>query len=317
MATSQNGWTVITSGTHKDLVAIPKIIGRVRSGPVAVIFKDLVEYFDTHIEDVDSGRDDWGYAYRPIRGRSSGYSNHASGTAIDVNATRHPRGKAGTFTAAQRKKIQEMLKRYDGVVRWGGNYPAHLSLPDDMHFEINASYAAVKAVADKLEKADAPAEIVLASTVKPVPKDQVWDGLSKADATAVQKYLKNITGDYNGVLDGVYGPRTRTAVKKYQRRQNQYGRFGLVVDGYWGPKLQAHMDWVKVLQKAVAKWKASQRYGFLPVDGDYGHRTYSHVKHVQAVNGKPGLPYYKVGGRVADGVPGHITCKMLGIPKHP
>jgi hypothetical protein len=58
MTTSENGWAGIESGSDERLVRIPKIIGRVRGGDVAVILTDLVEQFDTHVEDVDLGADD-------------------------------------------------------------------------------------------------------------------------------------------------------------------------------------------------------------------------------------------------------------------
>lgn len=147
MATSQNGWPVYTSGTHPDLVAIPKILGRVRRGDVATIFTYLVNRFDREVEDVDAGRDDWGYAYRAVRGKTSGYSNHASATAIDLNATRHPLGKAGTFSAAQVRAIRSILGTLGGVVRWGGDYSGR---KDEMHFEINANAARVAQVARSL-----------------------------------------------------------------------------------------------------------------------------------------------------------------------
>src|SRR5690606_31867666 len=60
MATSQNGWPVYTSGSHPDLVAIPKVVGRVRRGDVATVFTYLVDRFDREVEDVDVGADEWG-----------------------------------------------------------------------------------------------------------------------------------------------------------------------------------------------------------------------------------------------------------------
>lgn len=147
MATSQNGWPVYTSGSHPDLVAIPKIIGRVRRGDVAKILTYLVTRFDREVEDVDAGADDWGYAYRAIRGKTSGYSNHASATALDLNATRHPLGKVGTFTASQVAAIRRILASLGGVVRWGGDYSGR---KDEMHFEINAGPARVAQVAAAL-----------------------------------------------------------------------------------------------------------------------------------------------------------------------
>ncbi len=66
------------------------------------------------------------------------WSNHGSGTAVDLNWKSHPLGAVGTHNAAQVAAIRRILKRYtmDGVqlIRWGGDYPDR---KDEMHFEIN------------------------------------------------------------------------------------------------------------------------------------------------------------------------------------
>ncbi len=53
-----------------------------------------------HLELGPEPGDDWGGAPRPIRD-GTGWSNHASYTAIDLNATEHPQHERGTFTAKQ------------------------------------------------------------------------------------------------------------------------------------------------------------------------------------------------------------------------
>lgn len=321
MATSQNGWPVQTSGTSSNLVAIPKIMGRVRKGAVATIFTDLVSQYDKYVEDVDKGRDDWGYAYRPIRGKSRGYSNHASGTAIDINALIHPRGKRGTFTAAQKAAVRRILARYDGVIRWGEDYT--IGKVDGMHFEINANASRVNAVARKLNKGDVPTTPIAPSKPKPAPKPvtpptAVWNGISASDAKSIQQYL-TYTGDYKGYLDGVYGQMTKDSVTRYQKRQHANGMMkNLRADGLWGPLQQKYFDWVKLIQKNTGKWAASQSLGSLPEDGDYGALTKRHIKAVQAANGKkPNGAYWKNGGRVADGIAGPFYCKTIGVPSKP
>lgn len=88
--------------------------------------------FHEHVEKIDKGTlDDWGYAFRTIRGSDVHLSNHASGTAIDINATKHPLGKRGTFTKAQENTIRELCKKYG--LRWGGDYQVRA---DEMHFEV-------------------------------------------------------------------------------------------------------------------------------------------------------------------------------------
>lgn len=135
MATSQNGYTA-NDPSRTKVWEIPGTDRRVRlrTGSPGALLVHLAAWFDKNIEDIDAGQlDDWGYAERPIRGSTTELSNHASGTALDLNATRHPLGVRGTFTAAQAAKIRAQLLRYDGCIRWGGDYSRRA---DEMHFEI-------------------------------------------------------------------------------------------------------------------------------------------------------------------------------------
>lgn len=149
---SQNGWPVnpprgkrIVPGTTTGLV--------VADGPAGDVLIHVASQIHQRVEDIDDGQlDDWGWADRPIRG-SNQTSNHASATAIDLNATQHGLGAAGTFTPAQVDEIHRILGEVDDVVRWGGDYSGR---KDEMHFEINASYEEVAAVAERLRQS-APA----------------------------------------------------------------------------------------------------------------------------------------------------------------
>lgn len=168
MATSQNGWTVRFEGdTSIPLVKCPPIIGYIRGGDVAVVLGYVLEQYDKRVEDAHKGADDWGWNVRPIRGQNSGYSNHASATAFDVNATRHPRGVNGTFSAAQKKEVLKILAEVDGTVRWGELYNQRIAKIDGMHFEIDAGAAAVKKVADRIRGDVRP---VITPPTKPVTK---------------------------------------------------------------------------------------------------------------------------------------------------
>ena len=143
MSTSQNGWPVYTSSA--GLEPLSWITGRVRPGAVHKIFDYLARRFNAEVERVTVGHS-WGYAYRAIRGATT-ISNHASATAIDLNAPKHPLGAVNTFSSAERAAIRRILRDLDGVVRWGGDYAGR---KDEMHFEINASSAAVAKVAARL-----------------------------------------------------------------------------------------------------------------------------------------------------------------------
>lgn len=155
--TSQNGWSVIFSdqaAAKTQVWNIPNADGKVvrsirlRKGAAGFLLTCVAAWFHEHIERIDVGTyDDWGWAVRPIRGQTSGYSNHASGTAEDLNSTSHPRGVKGTFSVTEKAEVHKHLKRYAGVIRWGEDYSGTV---DGMHFECNAGRAAVVAVFVKM-----------------------------------------------------------------------------------------------------------------------------------------------------------------------
>lgn len=102
--------------------------------------------FHKLIEPIDEGTlDDWGYCFRMVRGSTDKLSNHSSGTAIDVNASRHPLGKVGTFPAEKVPMIRALAKKYG--LKWGGDY---VNRKDEMHFEINLNPAKAAALIVKL-----------------------------------------------------------------------------------------------------------------------------------------------------------------------
>jgi len=229
--TSQNGWPVIPSGTDRRLVKIPKIIGRVRKGDVATIFTDLVTHFDENIEDVDKGEDEWGYSYRTIRGTSTEYSNHASATAVDINAMQHPLGVSGTFTREQTKKIRAMLEdRYLNKIRWGGDYRCR---KDEMHFEINGSAADLRKVVAHLKRLNSKkvyktsVKRLLANAKSKAPRK------SSNDVIRLQRLLRNADCMSTSAIKrerGKYGPLTRQAVHLAQRKAG----YGAQASGYIG-----------------------------------------------------------------------------------
>lgn len=152
MSTSQNGWTVLTAGELRRWV----VPGTDRVLPLnpshaGFVLVWVADWFHHRIERLDLGQwDEWGWAPRPIGG-STTTSNHASGTAEDLNATRHPRDvpTVDTFTKVQIDRIHRMLRRLFGVVRWGGDYTKR---PDGMHFEINTNADRVRVLAYWLAK---------------------------------------------------------------------------------------------------------------------------------------------------------------------
>lgn len=108
-------------------------------GPLLAAF---AAEFHTLIEPIDEGTfDDWGYAFRMVRGSTDRLSCHSSGTAIDLNATKHPLGKVGTFPAEKVPMIRALAKKYG--LKWGGDYKGRA---DEMHFEVEVNTAKAKAL---------------------------------------------------------------------------------------------------------------------------------------------------------------------------
>lgn len=135
MEKSQNGWQASKDPDEIKIKSFP-IAGtniKVRCQETAgIILAAFAAEFHKNVEPLDEGAlDDWGYAYRPVRGQTTGLSNHASGTALDLNATKHPLGKSDTFSISQKLILQSLVKKYG--LRWGGNYNGR---KDEMHVEI-------------------------------------------------------------------------------------------------------------------------------------------------------------------------------------
>jgi len=114
---------------------------------VAPLLIGLAAEFHELIEPLDVGSlDDWGYCYRPIRGQTEKLSNHSSGTALDLNASKHPLGRVGTFPAEKVPMIRALAKKWGCI--WGGDYR---NRKDEMHFEIAISAAKVEALIKKIQ----------------------------------------------------------------------------------------------------------------------------------------------------------------------
>lgn len=154
MAVSQNSYpandracihTLTVPGTS---VRLP-----VRKGPAGDLLIWAAARWHREVEPLTPGWN-WGFAERTIRGSATVLSNHASGTAIDLNAPKHPLGVPASrnFTPAQIDRVHRIIDDAQGCLRWGGDYdnPARGgvkgSRPDPMHIEVVASEARCAAV---------------------------------------------------------------------------------------------------------------------------------------------------------------------------
>lgn len=286
MANSYNGWPGIPKASDPRLTVIEPVPGRkfrLRAGDVATIFNWLIKRFHNEVEPIDRGvLDDWSYAYRIVVGGSS-LSNHASGTAVDLNATKHPFNTKATanFSGAQILAIRQILAdaKVNGqdVLRW-------LDGHDPMHFEINyisrgGTVANVAALAARIRGASTPP--------KPTQPTQPTQPLAPRpiDWTNPDDTLVRITQEIVGVkVDGIRGDRTRAATKEHQRKlgiRNADSLFGpghaeaylLSVPNLYRAKPDAEMP------KAAIKllhWIAG-----LPVDDSFGPGLEKAVKMMQ------------------------------------
>lgn len=290
MAVTRLDWDVFTYGTHPRLTPFPWITGRVRKGDAYTVLNELCRRFNNEVEKINPAHS-WGWAYRPVRGATV-VSEHAAGTAIDLNAPKHPLGRQGTFTRSQVTKINQILRDLDGAVRWGGNYSGR---KDEMHFELQGGVKKLAAVAKKIKGSSTGT----AGTSKPsVSKPKPVGKNLRTDAWLKSRLPKITTGTSKNSVGHLVG--------LYQRQQRS--PYKLVQDQHWGPVTDAHFRWVGQLQKELNRWKGKK----LAIDGSFGNGTFNRVVDWQKRN--MGGAYK---GTKADGVVGPLTIKPLGIRPYP
>jgi hypothetical protein len=225
MAASQNGWRANDpSVVSRRAVPGTGVSITVHNGPSGDLLLEVAARFDRDVQDIDTVRgatpDDWGYAERPIRGGVE-LSNHASGTAIDLNATCWPLGSdpSVNLNPGQIMRVRQIVAATGGVVRWGGDYEGR---KDPMHFEINNG------------RSEADCARALAALRAPTPKPAspayatVQRGSVGPDVELLQRFLGVVGPGDPGY--GVFGQLTQAAVVRYQRMR------GLVPDGVVGER---------------------------------------------------------------------------------
>ena len=151
MIKSANGWTASKNRAEIGIESFTVPGTKLKlacAKAVAPLLVGFAAEFHELIEPIDEGTlDDWGYAYRDVRGSTTTLGNHSSGTAIDLNATQHPLGKVGTFPNDKVPMIRALAKKYG--LMWGGDYK---NRKDEMHFEIALTPAKAAALIEKLGK---------------------------------------------------------------------------------------------------------------------------------------------------------------------
>lgn len=153
MTVSLNGWPV----PPKKLVtmAVPGAARRLTLAvDAAPLLIALASDYHKTVRPLDKGAtDEGGYNNRDANGAPGRKSNHASGSAMDLNWSEEGRqggawGKKFFAQAKTKLAIAVLKKRYGSCVQWGGDWRAQ----DFMHWEIKpgVSYADCAALCKKL-----------------------------------------------------------------------------------------------------------------------------------------------------------------------
>lgn len=293
MALTPNGWP-ISPPRSKRRVPGTNVYLEVADGKPGDILMYVAEQFHRRVESLTPSVDEWGYSLRRNTNAPSVWSEHASATAIDLNAMRHPNGKSGTFTANQVREIQKIIDEVGGpsVVRWLKGF-------DEMHFEVRATPAKLRSVT-----------VPVAAPVDQTPGART---LAKGDVGPDVEHAQRAINAYNGNNDlnpnGDFDDKTDAAVRTFQRR------LGLTVDGIIGPATWSKLTGdipagsgggsnagggvgtTRPALKRGAKGKEvadvqaflnryAPRYSSLEVDGAFGGET---EKVVRELNGRLGL----------------------------
>jgi D-alanyl-D-alanine carboxypeptidase len=171
---SQNGWPVLDRSELVWFTAAGERFAAADAN-VAYVAKYLITRFNAEVEPIaGSVLDDWSYADRPVTGSTTTFSNHASATAWDLNALKHPRGAKGTYSSAEVAAVRKILAAVvddagDHVFRWGNDYTK--AVIDSMHFEINVTRAQVAQARARLEN-----EMEWGEKIKLSATDAKWWG---------------------------------------------------------------------------------------------------------------------------------------------
>lgn len=211
MATSINGWTVITDPASSDLASewIPRTTIKIKGHKhVLPLFLALAaEYGHT----VAPLRKNECGMWNPRKARmANAWSDHASGTAIDLNWNHEgAMGKNGgmkSMSSQQVSACRALAKKYH--LLWGGDYHNPTAW-DPMHFAVKPGYGpmAMGLVTKSLF-------IQPDGTTRP-SLNNIMD--SSLVTTIAQKGL-NKKFNCGLVVDGIVGPKTSAAILMAEKR---------------------------------------------------------------------------------------------------
>jgi len=227
MSTSYNGWPASATASAIGIDSTFKVAGHlfpggVKKGDVSTVFRFYLGNYHLRVESLATdGKDEWGYSYRRNVNNPSQLSCHASGTACDVNAVKHPNGRRHTLSSVQVAQLRKIQKWVNGVIKWGGDFS---TTPDEMHHEIHGNSTAVHAVAAKLNHQRFTKVLQRGVGSKAHPDPEV-------------KKLQTWLGFTGTAVDGVFGTGTEAAVKRtqYKLAQAQTGKVTQLLGFYVNP----------------------------------------------------------------------------------
>jgi hypothetical protein len=241
VVTSQNGWRANDRSVVASYAVPGGSIALHRGSAGSVLAWCLIEWNRTVEPLLWPGC--WGFAERNVRG-SEDVSNHASATAADSCAPRHPLGTApsANFTPEQITAVHALLNRCvlrgKRLIRWGGDYTGR---KDGMHLEVN----------------DGVTEAEL---------DELWTALKAGTPPAGPVLPPAPAGGAAGLRTLSYGMRNDSGVAAWQRWSNAFD---------WRPPLPLLPVTCNYLDQTAAVVKAAQaQCGIGDSDGrDIGPRS--------------------------------------------
>lgn len=282
MATSGNGWPTFTHDPGPTFLAPTGQAVDVASHDLAVLFAYVMWRIDTEIRTLQAV-----YGGRTLAQQQAANphidpnsSNHRSYTACDQWDNRahtyepNQRGRyTSGYTTSEEKKIRAICAATD-VLQWGDGFPAPYR--DPVHVQVKQA---------RNHGPRGPRVVSAAQVKTAAGKIGTW-------VKAVQKAV-GVTAD------GLAGPGTIAAVKKWQRKH------GLTADGIWGAKSMAAAGGGKTppAKKPPNKQPANPA-GAVIVEGDRGSEVTSLQEFLNARSGvKPKI--------TVDGVFGAATKRAV------
>lgn len=233
MATSINGYPVLNY-TSKFLKTgrVPGTSKSVRlRADVLPAFLAILSEIDKTVINLDKGPLD-GHVYRESR-LVSRWSNHASGTAIDMRYDVLKADGRRHMSRAQVDQMHRLLSKYSvngrKIFTWGGDYRKHV---DEMHLEIAAgvSSSTVQALIKKLRinpDGTFRSNTVVPSKPSNIPVVKLADvqpGDKNNSVTIVQKALVKAGYMSSKAISGKFDSVTKTAYGRWQRHVGYRGK---------------------------------------------------------------------------------------------